>query len=108
VGTLGTCAYNALTAPNAWSFDLALSKIFQIRERQHIEIRAEAFNVTNTYRPGFCNIASNYCGFLATPLTNGQVTWNSAFTTLSNSSGFGKIVTSMDPRIMQFALKYVF
>jgi hypothetical protein len=108
VGTLGTCAYNSLTAPNAWSFDLALSKIFQIRERQRIEIRAEAFNVTNTYRPGFCNIASNYCGFLATPLTNGQVTWNSAFTTLSNSSGFGKIVTSMDPRIMQFALKYVF
>ena len=108
LGTLGTCVYNALTAPNAWSFDIALSRTFQIHERHRIEIRAEAFNVTNTYRPGFCNIASGYCGFLATPLTNGQFTWNSAFTTLSSSATFGRILNSMDPRIMQFAMKYVF
>ena len=106
-GTLGTCAYNSLTAPTFWTFDVALSRNFRIKEGQRLEVRAEAFNLTNTFRPGQCNPNANYCSFLATPLSNGQVTSNSAFTTLSGAT-FGHILTAMDPRIMQFALKYVF
>jgi predicted RNA methylase len=48
-----------------------------------VEVRAEAFNLTNSFRPGNPN----------TVITNPQ---------------FGVIRTSLDPRIMQFALKYVF
>jgi hypothetical protein len=107
LGTLGTCAYNSLHAPTYFAFDMALSRTFQIHERQRIEIRAEAFNVTNTYRPGQCRVDTNYCSFLATPLYNGQYTSNSGFTTRAGGN-FGKIVNAMDPRIMQFALKYMF
>jgi hypothetical protein len=107
LGTLGNCAFNSLHAPTYFAFDMALSRTFQIHERQRIEIRAEAFNVTNTYRPGQCSVATNYCSFLATPLYNGQYTSNSGFTTRAGAN-FGKILTAMDPRIMQFALKYVF
>ena len=106
-GTLGSCANNSLVAPAYWQFDVALSRTFQIRERHRLEVRAEAFNLTNTYRPGQCNVSSNYCSFLAAPLYNGQVTSNASFTTLSGAT-FGRILNAMDPRIMQFALKYVF
>jgi hypothetical protein len=48
-----------------------------------MEFRAEAYNVTNTFRPGLPN------------------------TTITNAN-FGVIRTSLEPRILQFALKYVF
>ena len=48
-----------------------------------MQFRAEAFNVPNHMNPG-------------NPVT--------AF----NNINFGKIQTANDPRIMQFALKYVF
>ncbi len=106
-GTLGNCPYNGLQAPMFWQFDAALSRNFSIREGQHIEVRAEAFNLLNQFRPGFCNVLTAGCQFLASPY-NGQVTFNSAFTLLNNTATFGKILNAMDPRIMQFAVKYVF
>ena len=48
-----------------------------------LEVRAEAFNVTNSFRPGQPN--NNL-----------------------SSNTFGVIRTALPPRIMQFALKYVF
>ena len=63
--------------------DVALSRTFQIRESNKIEFRAEAFNVTNAFR-------------MNDPVTN------------LNSGTFGQVLSAMDPRIMQFALKYVF
>ena len=83
LGTLGNIGRNSIRGPETWSFDLALSRAFSFREDQRLEFRAEAFNVTNSFRPGNPN----------------QV--------LSNNT-FGVIRTSLDPRIMQFALKYVF
>jgi hypothetical protein len=56
---------------------------FQVREAQKLEFRAEAFNVTNSFH------ANN-------PVTN------------LNSGNFGQVTSAKDPRIMQFALKYVF
>ena len=82
-GPLGNLGRNAIQAPNTWSFDVALSRIFKLRERQSFELRAEAFNVLNKFRPGNPNV-----------------------TITSNT--FGQIRTALDPRIMQFSLKYVF
>jgi hypothetical protein len=83
VGTFGNLGTRTVTGPGTWQFDLALSRIFQIRESQRIEVRAEAFNVPNSFRP-------------QNP------------TTAQNNSQFGILRESRDPRILQFALKYVF
>jgi Carboxypeptidase regulatory-like domain len=83
-GTLGSMGRNNILGSGFWNFDLALSRIFQLRERQRLEIRAEAFNVTNSFRPG-----------------NPQ--------TALNNQNFGLINSSQgEPRIMQWAFKYVF
>ena len=89
LGTLGNQGRNTLKLPTDWQFNVALSRAFHVRESQSVEFRAEAFNVLNSFRPGDSN--------------TGQVisaNWTSA--------QFGKLLTAQDPRIMQFALKYLF
>ena len=54
-----------------------------VRETQKLEFRAEAFNLTNSFR-------------MNDP------------TTSFNSNIFGQVTSAKDPRIMQFALKYFF
>ncbi len=93
-GSYGNLGYDALVGPHTWSFDAALSRTFNIREMQRIEVRVEAFNVLNSFRPG--------CAPGATGCPTGGVN-----TTL-NSNTFGQIRNALDPRIMQFALKYAF
>jgi hypothetical protein len=83
LGTVGNVGRNSIRAPGYWQFDIAVSRTFEAREGQKMEFRAEAFNVTNTV-------------FMNKPVTN------------FNSNTFGQVLSSKDPRIMQFALKYVF
>ena len=92
-GTLGNLGNNNLAGPGYFDVDLALSRSFRFKERQSFEIRAEAFNIEN--RVNFLNPA-------ATGLVGGVST--SALT----SSVFGRILADTSPRIMQFAVKYMF
>ncbi len=81
-----SCGYgNAaqLRGPGLINLDLGLTRRFQVREGQSVEFRAEAFNAPNHVNP---------------------MNPSSAL----NSQTFGKSVAAADPRIMQFALKYVF
>jgi hypothetical protein len=82
-GTLGNVGAGSIAGPGYWQLDLALSRTFQVRESQKVEFRAESFNLPNTVR-------------LNDP------------DTVLNSNTFGQVLSSMDPRIMQFALKYFF
>ncbi len=82
-GTLGNAGRGIVKLPYAWQFDMALARVFKLREAQSVEFRLEAYNVTNSFRPG--DITLN--------LTSNQ---------------FGKIRNALDPRILQFALKYAF
>jgi hypothetical protein len=84
LGTLGNMGHNDILGPDFWQFDLGLSRSFRVREGQRVEVRAEAFNVLNGLRKGAPNLGLN------APTT------------------FGQITTALDPRIMQFAMKYVF
>jgi len=82
-GTLGNSGRASVPGPGFWEIDTALSRTFNVREKVKLEARAEAFNLTNSFRAG-------------TPTTN------------RTSQTFGQILTAQDPRIMQFALKLVF
>ena len=74
----------SLRGPAFWQWDQAVSRQFQIGAGQQIEIRVEAFNVTDSLR-------------LGNPITS-----------LSDAR-FGKIVSSNGgPRVMQIALRYIF
>ncbi|HYR90358.1 MAG TPA: TonB-dependent receptor, partial [Terriglobia bacterium] len=86
LGTLGNMGRNNIEGPSFFNFDLALSRVFRVRESQRLEVRAEAFNVTNSLRPGNPSLS------LTSP----------TFGVINQSA------TGAEPRIMQFALKYVF
>jgi hypothetical protein len=93
-GTLGNTIANSLEGPGYVNVDIALSRRFPITERQGIEIRWETFNIanhTNLLNPGTAGIAAGG--------TNG---------TVLNSSTFGQLKSDVAPRIMQFAIKYIF
>ena len=83
IGTLGTVGSYSVRGPGLWQFDMSVSRTIQFRESQKMEFRAEAFNVTNSFH-------------MNNPTTN------------LNSNTFGQVLSARDPRIMQFALKYVF
>ena len=86
-----------MDGPPSFGLDMAITRSFTLpaHEGQRIEFRAEAFNVTNSLRRD--------------PLYGGNNLYDPAtFTTASNTSSFGQIRNAQDPRIMQFALKYVF
>src|SRR5437867_532010 len=82
-GTFGNSGMGNVKGPGLWQFDLFLSRTFQVREMQKVEFRAEAFNVLNKF-----------------------IMMNPTFDL--NSNLFGKVTAARDPRIMQFALKYLF
>ncbi len=83
-GTFGNVGRNAVRGVGSWDFDTALSRVFRFKESQRVEVRAEAFNILNSFRPVNPSTAVN------------------------NAATFGVIRNSQSPRVMQFALKYVF
>jgi hypothetical protein len=83
LGTFGM-GINNIKGPGQFDIDMSLVREVRIRERHTVQFRGEAFNVLNHVRP------NNPGASISTPAT------------------FGKITTFGDPRIMQFALKYVF
>ena len=53
-----TSAGTASNAPSFWDVDFALSRIFRFHERHAVEIRADAFNVTNSFVSNVATTAS--------------------------------------------------
>jgi hypothetical protein len=92
LGSYGNMRTNTIQGPHTWAFDLAMVRVFKLRETQNLEARIEAFNVTNSFRPG----AGPFTSTIGAPVTN------------LSSGNFGQINQALDPRLLQFALKYVF
>ena len=67
----------------AFTMDASIIKNTQITERLRIQFRAEAFNLLNTTN-------------LGTPAG------------VLGAASFGTITSAFDPRVLQFALKFVF
>ena len=96
--TFGDLKANSLFGPGSILVNTALSRLFPITERQTIEFRWEVFNLpnhANLYAPSLIGAGIGLPTF-------GQPTPGS-------TAGLGALnQTTNDPRIMQFALKYVF
>ena len=84
LGTFGNLQYRAIEGPGYWDISMAVSRILNMGNMRTLELRMEAFNLTNNFNWG-------------DPATN------------INLGTFGRI-TSMagTPRIMQFGIKYGF
>ena len=80
--TLGTSSRNPVRGPHYRNFDLALIKRVRFSEAMNLEIRAEAFNLTNTPPLGAPNAVLG--------------------------PGFGSITSAGDPRVIQLGAKFNF
>ena len=81
--TLGNSSRNPVRGPAYRNADLALIKRIFFAEETHLELRLEAFNLTNTPPLGAPN-------------------------TLLGSPGFGSITSAGDPRVLQLGVKFGF
>ena len=93
-GTFGNLGRDSIQAPAFFQIDAALSREFRIREGYTLQFRAEAFNLSNSRRAGIAP-PSLQAGASGLNLTYG-------------TPGFGTQTSSLDPRILQMALKFVF
>jgi hypothetical protein len=91
----GNSGVGFVRGPGQHNLDMAVERAFPVRETSSFRIRAEFFNLTNT--PQFGNPNTNL-GYTDPTLPHP-----------SASPTFGKITgTVSNPRIIQFAAKYVF
>jgi hypothetical protein len=93
----GNSGVGIVRGPGQHNLDMAVERLFPVRETSSFRFRAEFFNLTNT--PQFAN-PSNFLGYGDPTLPNPVA-----------SAGFGKITAEQGgphPRIIQFALKYAF
>jgi hypothetical protein len=93
-GTLSGLGRNNIPGPSFFQFDTAVSREFVIREGYRFEFRAEAFNVTNSFRAGV-SLPSLAAG-------------SSGLNTTFGTPTFGQITSALDPRILQLAMKFSF
>ena len=82
-GMYSTAPPLTIHGPGSYQLDMALLRDFHLTESQRVQFRWEVFNVPNEA--------------IFTTLTTAQ-----------NSTTFGNFTAAADPRIMQFALKYLF
>jgi len=81
--TIGDSSRNPVRGPNYRNADIALIKRVHFNETKNLELRAEAFNLTNTPPLGVPN-------------------------TVFASPGFGSITSAGDPRAIQLGVKLTF
>jgi len=94
-GTYGNLPRNALRGPGTWRVDTALTRRFSLSGSRQLEARLEAFNLFNHVGPGVTQQINGF-GAVGNP------------TTVFTNTLFGKVTSAGDPRIMQFAVKYLF
>lgn len=100
-GTYGNLGVGTLRSPGFWEWDQTIARQFKLTEAQSIEIRAEAFNVTNSVRFYIQNIQDPASSMTFGNSTFGQIREDASTTGSALPYGSGG-------RIIQLALKYVF
>jgi hypothetical protein len=84
-GSPGGLAQRSFRGLNFWNFDVSMFKDFAITEGMRIQMRFEFFNAFNNVRFDQRNLNDDY-----------------------NSASFGNVTAALNPRIIQFAAKFIF
>lgn len=105
IGVAGNVGPYDLVGLPFWQWDQELTRAFRIRESQQLEVRFEAFNVTNSFRPGnpVLTVGSPTFGEILTDATPPLGVSNPGV-----GGGVGGAATNAPARVWQFALKYQF
>lgn len=83
-GNWGDTPRGFLRGPAFWNIDVALSRVVRVSDRNRLELRAEAFNLTNRVHLGNPNV-------------------------VYGNANFGRVINTLaDPRVMQLAIKFAF
>jgi hypothetical protein len=82
-GTYGNAGRDLVIGPGSWNLDMALDRKFALKERLHLELRGDFFNIFN------------------------HGNWSNP-TLAITSAQFGQITTFSSPRIIQLAAKVIF
>ena len=97
----GTGGFNQLRGPGVTNMDVGVSRNFKIAERWGVQIRAEAFNVTNT--PHFSNPSGNVSNRSLN--ADGTVRSLGGFTQITQPQLLGRLI---DQRYLRFAARISF
>ena len=91
INTLGNHKNYSIEGPKFWQVKVALARVLRLRAMKSLELRAEIFNLLNTFN------------------------WGDPATNINATGTFGQITTqqfsygySSGPRVLQFAVKYGF
>ncbi len=113
--TFGDAGRNILNNPTRTNFDMALLKHFAITESKYFEFRAEAFNVFNhteySWLGGDAGSAANNAGLGTASSSIGCYAGannNAGDPSCISGSALGQATAAHLPRILQFALKFIF
>jgi outer membrane receptor protein involved in Fe transport len=98
LSTYGTLPRNYFRGPGYINFDMAFSKTTALTEKSKLEFRAEFFNLFNH---------ANFTNPGVTNNNNGTFSGGGVGVNI-NSSQFGQITSTYDPRIIQLALRLSF
>lgn len=98
----GTAGYESLRGPGTTNLDFSLFRNFRAAERISIQVRAEAFNLTNT--PHFANPGANVSSLLLN--TDGSVKSLGTYTVISATTGTGR--EGIDQRAFRLGLRLSF
>jgi hypothetical protein len=97
----GTGGHNQLRGPGSSNMDVGVARTFRVTERWAVQIRAEAFNVTNT--PHFGNPGGNVSNRSLNP--DGTVRSLGGFTQITQAQALGRLI---DQRYLRFAARITF
>ncbi|MBL8177201.1 MAG: TonB-dependent receptor [Bryobacterales bacterium] len=98
----GTAGFNRLRGPGVVNLDLSIFRNFDVSERIKVQLRAEAFNSTNT--PHFGNPGTNVSNLQLNP--DGSVRNLGGFTEITSLANTGR--DGIDERVFRLGLKISF
>jgi len=99
--SFGNAGFDTLRGPGSTNLDLNIFRDFRITERVQAQIRAEAFNLSNT--PHFSNPASNVSNLQLN--SDGSVKNLNGYDTITSVNPLGRLI---DPRYFRFGLRFMF